>query len=92
MAQGQTGLSEQQAAEIGTDAYVFGYPLVTMEMTRRVMINTVEPVGMRAPMGRFAHARQFPPISYRDVPGANADTLYSTAWLDLGTEPYAFHS
>ena len=81
-------LSSEQAAEIATEAYIFGYPLVTLEMTRRVMTNTVEPVGMRAPMGQFAHARQFPPVSYRDVPGANADTLYSTAWLDLGEEPY----
>ncbi len=84
-------LSSEQAAEIATEAYIFGYPLVTLEMTRRVMTNTVEPVGMRAPMGQFAHARQFPPVSYRDVPGANADTLYSTAWLDLAAEPYILH-
>ena len=28
------GLGEEQAAEIGTEAYIFAYPLVTMEMTR----------------------------------------------------------
>ena len=81
-------LFEEQAFEIGIQAYIFGYPLVTLEMTRRVMTNTVDMVGMRSPMGQFAHARQFPPVNYRDVPGANADTLYSTAWLDLATEPY----
>jgi hypothetical protein len=43
---------------------------------------------MRAPMGQFAHARKYPPITYRDVPGANADTLFSLAWLDLAKEPY----
>lgn len=88
VAHNRAGLSEEQAAEIGTQAYVFGYPLVTLEMTRRVSTNTVDPVGMRAPMGQFAHAREFPPVTYRDIPGANADTLYSTAWLDLGKEPY----
>jgi hypothetical protein len=88
VAHDETGLSEEQAFEIGIQAYIFGYPLVTLEMTRRVMTNTVDPVGMRSPMGQFAHARQFPPVNYRDVPGANADTLYSTAWLDLATEPY----
>lgn len=51
MVQEHGGLSEQGAAEIGLDAYIFGYPMVTMEMTRRVMTNTVEPVGMRGPMG-----------------------------------------
>jgi hypothetical protein len=39
-------------------------------------------------MGQFAHARKYPPITYRDIPGANADTLYSSAWLDLAKEPY----
>ena len=88
MAQDQPNLSEKQATEIGADVYIYGYPLVTLEMTRRLTTNTAEPVGLRAPMGQFAHLRTFPPITYRDIPGANADTLYSAAWLDLGKEPY----
>jgi hypothetical protein len=81
-------ISEEQATEIGAEAYIFGYPLVTLEMTRRVTTNTAAPFGLRAPMGQFVHARRFPPITYRDIPGANADTLYSLAWLDLAREPY----
>jgi hypothetical protein len=88
MAPDQPELSEQQAAEIGTQVYIYGYPLVTMEMTRRVMTNTASPAGMRVPMGQFGHAREFPAVTYRDVPGANADTLYSMAWLDLAEQPY----
>ena len=88
MAQDQPNLSEKQATEIGADVYIYGYPLVTLEMTRRLTTNTAEPLGLRAPMGQFAHLRTFPPITYRDIPGANADTLYSAAWLDLGKEPY----
>jgi hypothetical protein len=88
MAQDQPKLSEKQAADIATEAYIYGYPLVTMEMTRRLTTNTVSPVGLRAPMGQFAHARKYPPITFRDIPGANADTLYSSAWLDLTREPY----
>jgi hypothetical protein len=84
----QAELSERQATEIATEAYIFGYPLVTMEVTRRVTTNTVDPTGLRGPMGRFVHARAFPALTYRDVPGANADTLYSLAWLDLAEEPY----
>ena len=89
--QSQAELTEEQAAEIGSEVYIYGYPLVTMEMTRRVSTNTAEPVGLRGPMGRFVHARQFPPVTYRDIPGANADTLYSVAWLDLAKEPYILH-
>ena len=81
-------LTETEVTQIGADVYIYGYPLVTLEMTRRLTTNTVEPVGLRAPMGQFAHLRAFPPITYRDIPGANADTLYSAAWLDLGNEPY----
>jgi hypothetical protein len=88
MVQDQARVTQDEAAEIAREAYIYGYPLVTMEMTRRVMTNTVGPDGMRAPMGQFGHAREFPPITYRDVPGANADTLYSNAWLDLTEEPY----
>ncbi len=81
-------LTDKEIREIGTDAYVFGYPLVTMEMTRRVMTNVARPNGMRAPMGQFANAREYPSASFRDIPAPNADTLYSTAWLDLTHEPY----
>jgi hypothetical protein len=32
-----------------------------------------------------------PPASFKDVTAPNADTLYSTAWLDLSREPYILH-
>jgi len=70
------------------DAYVYGYPLVTMEMTRRVMTNVREPEGSRAPMGHFVRLRHYPDASYRDVTAPNADTLYTTAWIDVGKEPW----
>jgi len=71
-----------------TDAYIFGYPLVTMEMTRRVMTNVAAPEGTRAPMGQFMRARQYPNAALRDVTAPNADTLYTTAWIDVGAEPW----
>jgi len=73
---------------IGTEAYIYGYPLVTMEMTRRVMTNTATPKGNHAPMGQFYNAKTYPDASFRDVTAPNADTLYSTAWLDVAKEPY----
>jgi hypothetical protein len=87
-ASAQSSVTPAEARAIAEGAYIFGYPLVTLEMTRRVTTNTAAPVGLRAPMGQFAHARTFPPITYRDIPAANADTLYSSAWLDLAKEPY----
>src|SRR5262249_47023032 len=81
-------LTEEEALKLGTDAYVYGYPLVTMEMTRRVMTNTAEPKGTHAPMGQFANLREYPTAAFKDVTAPNADTLYSAAWLDLANEPY----
>ncbi|HVY56152.1 MAG TPA: DUF1254 domain-containing protein [Thermodesulfobacteriota bacterium] len=81
-------LSEQAALTLGTEAYIYGYPLVTMEMTRRVMTNAAEPKGSHAPMYQFANLRQYPNASFKDVTAPNADTLYSAAWLDLSKEPY----
>lgn len=77
-----------EAAAAAVDAYVYGYPLVTMEFTRRVMTNTAKPEGNHAPMGQFYKARTYPDAAFRDVTAPNADTLYSTAWLDLAQEPY----
>ena len=51
---------EQEAFDLGVEAYIYGYPLVTMEMTRRVMTNVVKPEGKAAPMGQFARLREYP--------------------------------
>lgn len=80
--------SEQEAYETGLDAYLYLYPLVTMEITRAQMTN-VEPgkPPTRAPMNTFGHLRAFPPANFKFVVRPNFDTLYSSAWLDLLREP-----
>ena len=77
-----------EARERAIDAYIFGYPLVTMELTRRVMTNVAAPEGTRAPMGQFLRMRSYPTAEFRDVTAPNADTLYTTTWLDLSKEPW----
>lgn len=73
---------------LATDAYIFGYPLVTMETTRRVITNVADPIGTRGPMGQIIKLRQYPDASFRDVTAPNADTLYTTAFFDVGKEPW----
>src|SRR6185437_13497752 len=70
---------------LATDAYIFGYPLVTMEMTRRIITNVPAVEGTRGPMGHVINLRQYPDASFRDVTAPNADTLYSTAFFDVGS-------
>jgi hypothetical protein len=91
VAQPGPALTADEATAIATEAYIYGYPLVTMEMTRRVMTNAVKPEGTHAPMFNFCTVREYPTAAFRDVTAPNADTLYCTAWLDLGNEPWVLH-
>jgi hypothetical protein len=85
---GQSSLTETQATDLATEAYVFGYPLVTMEYTRRVLTNAAEPDGKAAPMGQFVRMREYPNAQFKAVTAPNADTLYTTAWFDVDKEPW----
>lgn len=72
------------------EAYIYGYPLVTMEMTRRVVTNVAKPEGSKGPMGHIIKLREYPDASFTDVTAPNADTLYTTAFIDVGEEPWVF--
>ena len=73
--------------EIGIQAYVYAYPMIMMEVTRRVSTNVEAPKGPRAPMNQFAHLRAFPDHTFKEVVRPNADTLYSIVWFDISKEP-----
>src|SRR5262245_20300704 len=53
--------------ETAIDAYIYGYPLVTMEMTRRVITNVEVPKGTHAPMGQLIRMREYPSAAFQDV-------------------------
>jgi hypothetical protein len=81
-------VTEEEAHDIAMEAYIYTYPLVLMDVTRRVTINVAEGVkpGM-GPMNAFHHFRAYPPIDFKEVVRPNFDTLYSIAWLDLTRGP-----
>ncbi|MBF6299555.1 DUF1254 domain-containing protein [Nocardia amamiensis] len=68
------------AVTIARDAYIFGYPLVLMDLTRVA-------AEAATPANRFQHAVALPTPAQRDVARLDRDTLRSTAWLDLRAEP-----
>jgi hypothetical protein len=76
--------------EIARDAYVYAYPIVTMDASMRQSTNVpdAKSVALRAPINQFAHARTYPRAEDRDVVRYNFDTLYSPVWLDLAREPF----
>lgn len=81
-------VSPEEARQIAAEAFIYTYPLVLMDITRRVSINfEADARPGFGPMNQFAHMRAFPPGSFREVVRPNFDTLYSVAWLDLTKEP-----
>ncbi len=82
--------SAQEIRVIAAKAYAFAYPMVLMEFTRRNAIELGSLVGV-GETNQFAHLRQFPDARFHQVIRPNADTLYSSAWLDLSKEPILLH-
>src|SRR5271167_439604 len=81
-------VKEKQAQDAGVEAYIYAYPLVTMELTRQVSTNVTAPEGSKAPMGQFAKLRGYPAVDDHTVTAPNADTLYTVLWLDVSKEPW----
>jgi hypothetical protein len=88
-AQSNNALTADETRQIAMDAYVYGYSLLTTEVTRVQMTNVAKAEGLHAPMGQFINVKRYPPAEFRAVSAPNADTLYSLAWLDLN-EPQVF--
>jgi hypothetical protein len=78
-------LYTEEAHEIICEAYTYGYPLVLMDVTRQAM---TAPIGgtHRATINQFIHARSFAENPSGNL-GADADSLHSAAWLNVGREP-----
>ncbi|MFZ0663731.1 MAG: DUF1254 domain-containing protein [Acidobacteriaceae bacterium] len=74
-------VSPSDVREIAGRAYVYAYPLVLLEATESVM-----------PVNHLTHVSAFPDASFRLIVRPNADTLYSTAWLDVSKEPILLHA
>jgi hypothetical protein len=81
-------VSPEEAQAIGVDAYLYLYPLVTMDLTRRQLTN-VEPGkgGLGGPPNTFVNILEYPSADMKVVVRPNFDTLYSSVWLDLTKEP-----
>jgi hypothetical protein len=76
--------------QIAREAYIYGYPLVTMDLTRRQETNVRDPDDAHAPMGQLVKLRAYPAVDNHTAAAPNADTLYTMVWLDVSTEPWVF--
>ncbi len=83
----ETTLKADQAHAISVDAYIYLYPLVLMDLTRKQLTNIDQPATGKGPMNAFTNVPAYPSADFKGVVRTNFDTLYSIAWIDLTQEP-----
>jgi hypothetical protein len=85
IANAQSALTEQEAQSIAVDAYVYFYPLLSMDVSRKQFTNGIS--DFKSPMNTFMNVPAYPPADFKGVVRSNFDTLYSASWLDMTKEP-----
>src|SRR5215813_11921755 len=87
---------EAYAYSLGIQAYIWGFPWIYLSQLAwlwtspegKAIQERKGQIGPWAPMNSFWHAPQVAaPRNHPPGGSPNADTLYSTAWLDLSREP-----
>src|SRR5208337_2638438 len=79
-----------EAVSIATEAYIYGYPLVTFDMVRKQQTNVAASDAEHAPVGQLIKMRTYPAIDNHCCAAPNADTLYTEVWLDVSEQPWVF--
>jgi hypothetical protein len=80
-------LSPHEIQSVAEEAYIYGYPLVLMDVMRR--LHTAVPAAAEdgAPINQFAHSRFLPDADGKHGSRPHADSLRSRAWLDVSRQP-----
>jgi hypothetical protein len=69
------------------EEYVYGFPLVMMDVTRDVLTATTTAGEYSAPMNQFARIRTYVSPDFKNVVRISVNSLWSFASLDLDSEP-----
>ena len=78
--------------KILTDAYLFGYPMLTMHYTHLTSTNVKQNNRMgKAPLNQWAGMDKFPKAGFTSVVRPNLDTYYSLIYADLEDEALYIH-
>lgn len=78
---------EGRAWAYGVEAYVYGFPLMMMDLTKEAATAVPTAGEFTAPVNQFAVMTHYPDVSFRAVPRTGLDTLFAVAWADLDHEP-----
>lgn len=77
-------VSQAERIRAAGEAYVYGLPLLMVDLTReQAALGT-------GPENRLLRVRRFPDASFKGVVRPNVDTLYTTAFIDMALGPWVF--
>jgi hypothetical protein len=80
-----------ELGQLAEDAYIYGYPLMLQDETRRQLTGVAAPEGVKAPVNQLAHLDQAPGPGPFPVVRPNLDTVYMSAFLDVSAGPVVLH-
>lgn len=85
----EQGITEEVAYVRGLESWVYGYPIVLMDVTRQVLTAAPAPnaEGTAAPVGQFAKMPHYVSPDVKQVVRISLNSLWCTGWMDLGQEP-----
>jgi hypothetical protein len=69
------------------EGYVYGYPLVMMDVTREVTMAAANSGEYSAPINQFARIRTYVNPDFKNVVRISVNCLWSFRFDDLDTEP-----
>jgi hypothetical protein len=80
---------EEIAYLLGMQAYLYGYPLVMMDVTREVLTAAPAPnaEGTAAPINQLAKMPHYVDPNFKNVVRISLNSLWTTGWVDLEKEP-----
>lgn len=71
-------------------AFVYGYPLVMLELQKDALTNTELPTNEKAPINQLIHAKGIAGAEDKYIVMLNMDTVYSQVYFDLKKGPLYF--
>jgi len=80
-------VKEEVAYLLGMECYVYGFPLVMMDVTNGVLTATSKSGEYKAPINQFGRIRTYVSPDFKDVVRISVNSLWSFAVLDLDKEP-----
>lgn len=83
-------MKAEEAYVLGMETYVYGFPLVIMDLTKGVLTAAANPGEHSAPMNQFTMAREYVSPDFKNVVRISLNGLWATAFVDLDKEPYVF--